>query len=59
MPEKKKIENPGNEDRSILHDNDQDGKKSYPRPEVNDRQHDNQPEFIETDPNKKDNGEQA
>lgn len=45
---------PGGEDRSVAHDTDPKKENKYPHPDNRDRQMDNQPEFIETEPNRKD-----
>lgn len=43
----------GTADSSILHDKDQPEKNNYPKPEEQDVQVKNQPEFIEEQPNRK------
>jgi hypothetical protein len=42
------------EDRSIAHDMDRKKETRYPRDGERERQMDNQPEFIEKEPNRKD-----
>ncbi len=42
----------GKEESSVLH-NKQTVKNKYPQPEVKDKQADNQPEFTEEQPNRK------
>lgn len=46
------------EDRSIAHDMDRKKENKYPRDGGNDRQMDNQPEFIEKEASRKDKEEQ-
>jgi hypothetical protein len=43
----------GKEDRSVREGMSEEKKNSFPRLTEKDRQFDNQPEFIETEPNKK------
>lgn len=42
----------GQEDSSILHDQDAKEEKSYPRPSVPDRRFDQQPEFLDPESNR-------
>ena len=45
------------EDRSVAHDMDRKKENKYPRDGEHERQMDNQPEFIEKEPNRKDTKE--
>lgn len=56
-PEDPRISKSG-EDRSVAHEMDRKKENKYPRDGERERQMDNQPEFIEKEPNRKDKEEE-